>query len=518
MDTAQPTTQERDEVVAAGLSVAERRLLVALAAQQPVRPDDLVDGERFHQLVEVMNAANWLHSKGLVAIEERLEVRYSLGPSGIDALERGTIELRAASALASLGGGAPLADLAAEAHLADGEIGIALGLLRRMGWATLAQDPSGAPVVTLTDEGRTALSVPYEVERVLGVLRTGPQGPAVSDATVLEGLRKRKGMVDRVERVVRMLSLQPRGARIAAMDLQLGPEVSALTQEVLSSGAWRDATFRPYDIARFAPTAAGGRLHPLTQITERIRAIFLAMGFTEIRSDFVESCFWNMDSLFIPQDHPARELQDTFYLSAPATLPLPPERVAKVAAVHRSGGGTGSSGWGGGWSEQEAARALLRTHTTVSTIRHLATHQAWPVRVFSVDRVFRNEAVSYKHLPEFQQIEGIVAEPGASLDMLVGLLREFYSRMGFSQIRIRPGYFPYTEPSVELEVQFKGRWMEMGGAGIFRPEVTAPLGVEVPVLAWGLGLERLAMLWLGGTDVRHLYQNDLQRLAQLPVL
>jgi phenylalanyl-tRNA synthetase alpha chain len=226
-----------------------------------------------------------------------------------------------------------------------------------------------------------------------------------------------------------------------------------------------------------------------------------------------------MDVLFIPQDHPAREMQDTFYCKVPQRIPIVEKQLLeKVAKVHENGGPTGSTGWGYTFSKAEGERALLRTHTTVNTIRYLYNHPEPPCKVFSLERVFRKEAIDTTHLPEFYQIEGIIHEEGAHFRQLIGVLKEFYKRMGFEKIRFRPGYFPYTEPSMEVEVFWNGKWMELGGSGIFRPEVTEPVGVTNPVLAWGLGLERLAMLRYGLTDIRGLYISDLEWLQKTPLI
>ena len=217
----------------------------------------------------------------------------------------------------------------------------------------------------------------------------------------------------------------------------------------------------------------------------------------------------------IPQDHPARELHDTFYLSEPASFVInEKEIVDAVKEIHEDGGNTGSKGWGASWSKETAQQALLRTHTTVGTIRYLSNNPTPPARVFSVGRVFRREALDSTHLPEFTQVEGIIVEPEANFGMLIGVLKEFYRRMGFNDVRVRPAYFPYTEPSLEVEVKFGKKWLELGGAGIFRPEVTSPFDIECPVLAWGLGLERLAMLHLDLEDIRMLYQSDLKWLKE----
>ncbi|MGB2169018.1 MAG: phenylalanine--tRNA ligase subunit alpha, partial [Poseidonia sp.] len=260
------------------------------------------------------------------------------------------------------------------------------------------------------------------------------------------------------------------------------------------------------------------RSHPMQALIERIRAIFLEMGFSELVDDYVQSAGWNMDALFIPQDHPAREMQDTFYLDQPTSIDLDEDVMQAWKAIHEHGGDTGSTGWGGSYSTDVSKRPLLRTHTTVNTIQYLARHPKEACRVFSVDRVFRKEAIDRTHLPEFHQIEGIIMEEGANLQMLVTTLKTFYAKMGYPEVRVRPAYFPYTEPSLEIEVKWRGKWLELGGAGIFRPEVTEPLGITSPVLAWGMGLERLAMLVLGLDDIRQLYISDLEWLRNQPIL
>ncbi len=235
------------------------------------------------------------------------------------------------------------------------------------------------------------------------------------------------------------------------------------------------------------------------------------MGFTEIPGNYVGSAFWSFDALFQPQDHPARDMLDTFYVRGAPRYPLPADAVVqRVSAVHEHGGETGSTGWSYTWQRAEAERAVLRPHTTCETIRYLADHPDPPQRAFIVGKVFRTDSPDATHLPgEFHQIEGVVMEEGANLAMLIGTIQEFYRRMGFERIRFRPGYFPYTEPSMEPEGYLKGQWIELGGSGLFRPEVTAPFGITAPVLAWGLGLERLVMVLEELTDIRTLVENDL---------
>ena len=271
---------------------------------------------------------------------------------------------------------------------------------------------------------------------------------------------------------------------------------------------------RHYDVTLAADKVYPGKKHPYQRLIDFMREIMLEMGFTEIKGPIIQSSFWNFDALFQPQDHPAREMQDTFYLDTKAEIP----DYTKVKEMHECGGGVGSTGWGGRWSSEVARQEVLRTHTTGVTIKYLSEHPQPPIKAFGIDRVYRREAIDATHTPEFEQLEGIVMDEGVTFRHLLGILKEFYAKMGFEEVRFRPGYFPYTEPSVEPEVFIDGLgWVELGGAGVFRKEVTAPFGIEHPVLAWGLGVSRVAMLKLGLKDLRLLYQSDIEWLRQTPV-
>jgi phenylalanyl-tRNA synthetase alpha chain len=290
---------------------------------------------------------------------------------------------------------------------------------------------------------------------------------------------------------------------------------------MLSSGTWNNYELKPFDVSKSGPLLKAGKFHPMINLINDIREIFLSMGFTEIRGPIIESAFYNFDALFQPQDHPAREMQDTFYLNNPKVAKLPEnDRVKAVKETHENGGDSGSRGWGYEWDIETAKRTVLRTHTTATTIRRLAefyrNNDQVPVKVFCIDRVFRNEKLDKSHLAEFTQVEGIVIDDNATLCDLIGLLSEFYRKLGFKKIITRPGFFPYTEPSMEVSVYYDkiGEWLEMGGSGIFRPEVTYPWGIKEPtrVLAWGQGLERIAMLYFGRKDIRDLYINPIKWL------
>ena len=255
------------------------------------------------------------------------------------------------------------------------------------------------------------------------------------------------------------------------------------------------------------------RTHPLRDTIAEIREIFVTLGFTEIDGSLVQSSFWNFDALFTPQDHPAREMQDTFFLeNAGGSTGATARQAARVAETHQQS-------WGYRWSPEKAAEPVLRTHTTCVTIRHLAEENPREARAFSMGRVFRNEKPSYKHLVEFNQVDGVVVGEDVSLRDLMGIQREFYRRMGIRKVKFWPTFFPYTEPSLQSMVynETLGRWVELFGMGIFRPEVTEPLGITRPVLAWGGGIERMAMLKYGVDDVREFYNNSLGWLRRAPL-
>ena len=484
------------------LSANEQKVLRVIAAGE-LSPAAAAEAAGLGEQ-EAVSAASWLRTKELAEIEEVATELVGLNEEGRRYAAEGLPERRAIEWLNEHG--AATASKLADGPLTADEARIVIGWLKRKQWAWLEKSDDGVVLTPARDDAPEGADEP--------LLRELADGEQPVDSLDPKGLKLLQGrqILKRSQQVARTLRITEAG-RMALDELSGEELLGEVTPEMLQSGGWREGRFQRYSLETQAESAPQATLHPLTRFTEEIRGIFLQMGFTEIEGDYVESAFWNMDALFIPQDHPARELQDTLYLNDPKSFLLDDEEaVAAVKAVHETGGDTGSTGWRYDWSREVAQQALLRTHTTVSTIRYLSEHREPPVRVFAVGRVFRREALDATHLPEFTQVEGIIMEEEASFGMLIGVLKEFYRRMGFPDVRVRPAYFPYTEPSMEIEVKFGDSWLELGGSGIFRPEVTAPFGIDTPVLAWGLGLERLAMLRLGLKDIRMLYQSDLEWL------
>jgi len=492
------------------LSHNEKKVLLTLKKLNGKgSPEDILKQGDFNQEVEVMNASSWLQSKKLVTTEEHIKKVYSLGKEGKRFLEKGLPERRALKAISEKKGSINLKDLSKS--LDKNEIPIAIGWLKRNGWVNIKKDKE--TVLEITKKGQKAISGINNDEKVLQLLKD--KDNIEVDKDKIKSLLSRKNVIKEKDIITSTVVLTDNGKKVLDRGFDIKDEITQVTSTVIRDGKWKNKIIRPYDIHAFAPAKYGGKPHPLVDLITKIRQIFLEMGFQEIHGDFVESCFWNMDVLFIPQDHPAREMQDTLYCKTPSKIRIDDNKLLdEISKVHENGGGTGSSGWGYKFSKAEGERALLRTHTTVNTIRYLYHNPEPPSKVFSIGRVFRKESIDATHLPEFYQIEGIVHEKDTNFRQLIGVLKEFYKRIGFEKIRFRPGYFPYTEPSMEVEVFWNGEWMELGGSGIFRPEVTEPVGVKNPVLAWGLGLERLAMLKFGLNDIRSLYISDLEWLRK----
>ena len=497
------------------LSQSEKKVLLTLKKLNgKASPHDILKNGDFQQEVEVMNASSWLQSKKLVSVEEHLKNIYSLGKEGKQFVKEGLPEKRALTIISKQKGTASLKDLSAV--LEKNEIPVAIGWLKKNGWATIKKEAKDTSL-EITANGKKAVNTESKDEKILRRLDEQPN--IELDKSIVKLLLSRKNVIKEKEIITSNILLTEHGKKVLQQGIELKDEISQITSSVIKTGEWKNKTIRPYDIHAFAPAKYGGKAHPLVNLIGKIRQIFLEMGFQEMEGDFVESCFWNMDMLFIPQDHPAREMQDTLYCKTPSKITIKEkDLVGKIAKVHEDGGNTSSTGWNYKFSKAEGERALLRTHTTVNTIRYLYQNPTPPSKIFSIGRVFRKENIDATHLPEFYQIEGIVHEEGANFKQLIGVLKEFYQRMGFEKIRFRPAYFPYTEPSMEVDVFWNNKWMELGGSGIFRPEVTEPIGIKNPVLAWGLGLERLAMLKFELNDIRDLYISDLDWLHQKSLL
>jgi len=480
------------------LTINEKKVLLALEGLGSAAPEKLEEKSGL-QVDAAMQAAFMLAEKGFASVSEKILERYSLTKEGEEYTKNGLPERQIIDSLE-----VPTSLEELKSCFSPQMVGIATGWLVKKGWAKVENGvmvPSGKVHAGKDEEALKAFT---------GKARTLEE--LAADEGTVRDLLKRK-LVIKHEEKFRTVSITDAGSALAAQGLVLEEEIAQITSDLLKSEAWKGKKFRPYRLDVTPKPLYGAKIHPYRRLIEQMRQIFLEMGFTEIKGGIIQSSFWNFDALFQPQDHPARDMQDTFHLDS--TCQIPAEYSGKIAAMHESGGDLDSCGWGGTWDKELARRNVLRTHTTAVTIKYLADNPEPPVKAFCIDRAYRRETIDPTHTPEFEQLEGVVMDKDMSFANLLGLLAEFYHRMGFKEVRFRPGYFPYTEPSVEPEVYVDGLgWVELGGAGVFRKEVTEPFGIKEPVLAWGLGVSRLAMLKLGLKDLRLLYQSDIDWLRK----
>ncbi|KAI3337886.1 phenylalanyl-tRNA synthetase alpha chain [Ustulina deusta] len=349
----------------------------------------------------------------------------------------------------------------------------------------------------------------------------------LADQKALADLKKRK--LIRIQKVIGFKI--DKGPNFA---LEIPEEATDLTAEMLANDSWKTATFKPYNFEALGADQQAGALHPLQKVRAEIRNIFFEMGFEEMPTDnFVESCFWNFDTLFVPQQHPARDLQDTFYTSDPVIAGMPSDHThwENVKAVHQDGK-YGSIGYRYPWSGDEALRLVLRTHTTsvsASMLHKLAASKGPdgrppPARYFSIDRVFRNETVDNTHLAEFHQVEGIIADYDLTLGGLMAFMDHFFGKMGITGLQYKPAYNPYTEPSMEIFSYHPGlgKIVEIGNSGMFRPEMLEAMGLpkDMRVYGWGLSLERPTMIRYGINNIRDLlgHRVDLNFVQKNPAV
>ncbi|HYV04176.1 MAG TPA: phenylalanine--tRNA ligase subunit alpha, partial [Blastocatellia bacterium] len=399
---------------------------------------------------KVMAVATVMAERGFVEISEREREEIIPDEGAAKLLDAGLPESRAARMLVDAGGELPMESVVSWAS----ENGIAIHEVMRWGqargWLQKKKAANWTPenkqfAVALTAAGTGSVGKPQDDEKAVKQALSGRVfvdelgAHGLDEGKVAALLANRASLARIKRRSARTLELSPAGAAAleAAGDARV--ERNLLTSEDLRSGAWREISLRPYDVSLPARKIFPAKTHPLRKIIDETRRAFLEMGFTEVVSPMVESAFWNFDALYQPQDHPARDMQDTFYMADPARLPLPDaETVDRVRLTHQDGWETGSQGWGYTWDPEQARRVVMRTHTTAATIRALARHPKPPLKVFCVGWTYRNESISYKHLPVFHQVDGVVIDEEANLATLLGTLREFYRKMGFDKVKFKP--------------------------------------------------------------------------------
>ncbi|XP_038067920.1 phenylalanine--tRNA ligase alpha subunit-like [Patiria miniata] len=464
--------------------------------------------QKDHQ--QIVGAVKSLQALGnVIETKQQTSKYWELTLEGKDMVKSGSYEALVFQAVPQEGG---ILQAELMKSVPNGKIGFSKAM--SAGWLEVNKSAAGGPRIM-----RKVSSIVDKVQDQLQKVQAGNIG-SLTDKERAE-LKKRK----LIQEVTMNTFLVMKGSEFSTSVSK--PETD-LTPEMLASGSWKDHKFKEYNLDALGVMPASGHLHPLLKVRAQFRQIFLEMGFTEMpTNNYIESSFWNFDALFQPQQHPARDSHDTFFIKDPQYAhEFPMDYLERVKTVH-SVGGYGSQGYKADWKIEEAKKNVLRTHTTAVSTRmlyQLAQEEKFrPVKYFSIDRVFRNESLDATHLAEFHQIEGVIADYNLTLADLIGVLHAFFKKLGIEKLRFKPAYNPYTEPSMEVFSYHEGlkKWVEVGNSGVFRPEMLLPMGLpeDVVIIAWGLSLERPTMIKYGIDNIRDLFgpRVNLQMVYDNPI-
>lgn len=454
---------------------------------------------------EVVTGLQLLESKGYVKIIKYDKIFVTLDKFGLKYVDSDLPEI---SLLKEIVG---TEKKMSELSLEKDEIGSAMGVLKRNNLIDIRKEDE--MILTAKSGAEEFLK---SATNPLVLFKEDINKDNFSDEQKLayEELKKRSGFIKEYIKKGFNFELTPEGEELAReiknnyenLDL-----LEAVDSEMLKSGLWKGKEFRHYDIAIDATYSEMGRRHPMIEANNILRDIFVEMGFKEMQGPMVESAFWNMDVMWIPQDHPARDEQDTFYLEGKANVPE--EYVGKVKSMHEAGIKRTHTTLGD-WSEDITRKRLLRTHSTATTFRTLSKlgkllkeGKEINGKYFYVANNFRNEAIDATHLAEFYQAEGFIIGDDLSLADLMGFIKDYYGKLGINKIKFKPTFNPYTEPSMEAHYydEKMGKWYALINSGIFRPETLKPFGLEnKKVIAWGMGASRVATLLANVSSMRDI--------------
>ncbi|MBI2659659.1 phenylalanine--tRNA ligase subunit alpha [Candidatus Woesearchaeota archaeon] len=467
--------------------------------------------------VEVSRALQWLQNKNVVELKEQQKEMVLLDENGLKYLKSGLPERKFLDAIERK---TSVSEIAKKAGLSNEEIAISLGALKSK--AAIEMEKGKELLVSITGNGKHLLKHGFPEEQFLReIFPKELSSLNEEEKSVLENLRKRKKII-RVElsKIINV-ELTETGKKLLKEKIE-DDLIEKLSPSLVKASAWKGKKFRRFDVKINVPSIFGGRKQHYRRFLDEVRQKFVALGFKEMTGPIVETDFWDMDSLFMPQFHSAREIHQAYYVKEPKYGKLDEALVKRVKEAHENGYETGSKGWRYEFDVKRTHRHMLRTQGTASSARMLASKELQiPGKYFAISRCFRYDIIDATHLSDFFQTEGIVVEENLNFSHLKGLLKMFAEEFAETdQIKITPGYFPFTEPSAELHAKHPDLgWIELGGSGIFRPEVVKPLlGREMPVLAWGIGIDRIAMFKLGIRDIRQLFSHDLEFLRSAKIV
>jgi len=498
----------------------EVKVLRHVSGDQEFSADTLVRSLGFNT-GQCNQAFSWLEAKGCIQeVRRTTKVLHELTELGKFFAERGLPSEQMFALVREKGEGEDptLPEIADALGLEKRDVGSAFGLLSKQGVLAMNEQKQ----VTAASE-----ELPEEILQARELLDKAKQGVLEEDGLTEQQLQvlrknsKKRGAsgvpfktIER-EEVAYVLTDTGRAYQQQLLSSDItGEELGQLTAEMLEKGTWKHAKFRPYQVHSPASRVILGRTNPYNAYLSWVKDKLVSLGFEEFDGPLVETEFWNGDALFMPQFHSARDIHDVYYLKHPShAREIEQPYLDQVASSHEDGWKTGSRGWGYTFDRDFTRRQILRSQGTVMSAKTLPRAKV-PGKYFGILRCFRYDQVDATHGADFYQTEGIVLGEHVNLRTLLGLLKMFAEEVaGAEEVRYVPGYFPFTEPSIEVHIKHPELgWFELGGSGIFRPEVSQALGVEVPVLAWGLGIDRMALMHLGLNDLRELFTPDIERV------
>ncbi len=497
------------------LHIYERKVLAVLSKANTLSK---IAKQSNLQEIEAMRGLQWLENKNLVKLSEDTKEIVDLDTNGKKYLKEGLPERRFLKVVKKE---TPISDIIKDANLEKDEINICLGVLRSKAAITIKKDkellisslPQAQKLLEKESLEEQFLKKQFPIE--LKELKE-------EEKFTLENLKKRKNIIKIEKKKIKKAALTELGKKLLSKGIKLEDTHDRLTPKMIKDSSWKAKKFRRYDVKINVPQISGGKKQHYRKFLDETRDKFMALGFKEMFGNLVETEFWDMDALFMPQFHSARDIHGAYYVKDPKYGSVNEKLLEKVKASHEIGKGTISKGWQYKFDINKTKQLILRTQGTALSARMLASKQLKiPGKYFAIARCFRPDVVDATHSPDFNQVEGIVIEENLNFRHLKGLLKMFAEEFAQTeQIKITPAYFPFTEPSAELHAKHPELgWIELGGSGIFRPELVKPLlGYEIPVLAWGLGIDRLAMFKLGIKDIRELFSHNLEFLRNSKII
>ncbi len=476
------------------LSEIERKTISALT-NIPLSEAEIASNSGLN-VDAVRRAANWLMEKGLASVNESKSKKLTLTQLGKEYADKGLPEQRLINILWAHDGGLTFEEIAREANLTQQEFSAALGSNKKKNYIQIAKEGGETKVIlTETSPPRKTLGEQEILTKLFLQKSLGKEESLIANRFIVRGIAEEKEETER-----RIL-------------------ITAAGEEARNSKEFTQE--RTYNINDPVPEIFGGKKQPYIQFLNIVRRKLTELGFQEMEAPLIVHEFYNFDVLFQPQNHPARTWTDTYQLKRPTHGKLGDRaKVAAIKAAHETGGVSGSSGWGYTWLEEIASKVMPTAHGTAHSGRQLTKGVKVPGKYFAIARCFRPDVLDATHLIEFNQTDGFIVGEGLNFRHLLGTLEQFAKEIaGAEKVRFLPDYYPFTEPSVQLSAKHPQLgWMELGGAGMFRPEMLENLGIKGQAIAWGIGIDRLAMFKLGIKDIRYLFSDDLNWLRKMPLV